>query len=106
MLHRTRSFSLVLMVLCVQQLVSSYREDGLQFLSVDLPVAVLIKQFEIPLEFLVDFSLQHQADGSNVLHKVDVSILQIGAEPSRGCWVGLFHYLVHIFQYFDKLAQI
>lgn len=62
---------------------NSYREDGLQFLPVDLPVAVLIEQFEIPLEFLVDLSLQQQADGGDVLHKVDVPVLQTAAEPSR-----------------------
>lgn len=83
MRHHTRSFSLIIMVLCVRQLVNSYREDSLQFLSVDLPVTVLIKQFEIPLEFLVDFSLQQQADSSNVFHKVDVPVLQTVAEQSR-----------------------
>lgn len=62
---------------------NSYREDGLQFLPVDLPVAVLIEQFEIPLEFLVDLSLQQQADGGDVLHKVDVPVLQTAAEASR-----------------------
>lgn len=60
----------------LKQPVKSYREDGLQFFSVDLPVAVLIKQFEIPLELLIDFSFQQQADGGDVLHKVDVTILQ------------------------------
>lgn len=53
-----------------------YREDGLQLLLVDLSVAVLVEQFEVPLQFLVDFSLQHQADGCDVLHKVNVAILQ------------------------------
>lgn len=33
-----------------------YREDGFQLLPVDLAVAVLVKQFKVPLEFLVDFS--------------------------------------------------
>lgn len=33
-----------------------YREDGLQLVPVDLAVAVLVKQFKVPLEFLVDFS--------------------------------------------------
>lgn len=33
-----------------------YREDGLQLIPVDLAVAVLVKEFEVPLEFLVDFS--------------------------------------------------
>lgn len=64
----------------LKQPVDLYREDGLQLLSVDLPIAVLIKQFEIPLELLVDFSLQHQADGSDVFHKVDVAVLQTGKE--------------------------
>lgn len=53
-----------------------YREDGLQLFLVDLSVAVLVEQFEVPLQFLVDFSLQHQADGCDVLHKVNVAVLQ------------------------------
>lgn len=53
-----------------------YREDGLQLFLVDLSIAVLVEQFEVPLQFLVDFSLQHQADGCDVLHKVNVAILQ------------------------------
>lgn len=64
----------------LKQPVNFYREDGLQLLPVDLPVAVLIKQFEIPLELLIDFSLQQQADGSDVFHKVDVTVLQTGKE--------------------------
>lgn len=64
----------------LKQPVNFYREDGLQFLSVNLPVAVLIKQFEIPLELLIDFSLQQQADGSDVFHKVDVTVLPTGKE--------------------------
>lgn len=53
-----------------------YREYCLQLILVDFPVAVLVKQFEVPLEFLVDFSLQHQADGCDVLYKIYVPVLK------------------------------
>ena len=52
-----------------------YCEDGLQLVLVDLSVAVLVEQFEVPLQFLVDLSFQQQADGCDVLHEVDVTVL-------------------------------
>lgn len=52
-----------------------YREDSFQLLLVDLAVAVLVEQLEVPFQFLVDFSLQHQTDGSDVLHEIDVAVL-------------------------------
>lgn len=54
---------------------STYSKYGLQFIFVNFPVAVLVKEFEVPLQFLVNLPLQHQADGSDVLHKVYVTIL-------------------------------
>lgn len=53
-----------------------HREDGLQLVLIDLPVPVLIEQLEVPLQLLVDLSLQQQADGRDVLHKVNVAVLQ------------------------------
>lgn len=74
-----------------------YREDGLQFFPVDFAVAVLVEQLEVPLQFLVDFSFQHQTDGGDVLHKVDVTVLQTeerDRKSSRGWWVTLICFLL------------
>lgn len=35
-----------------------YFEYGLHFISVDFAVSILIKEFEVPLQFLVDLSFQ------------------------------------------------
>lgn len=54
----------------------TYGKYGFQFILVNFPIAILVKKFEVPLEFLVNFPLEHQANSSDIFHKIDVSILK------------------------------
>jgi len=53
----------------------TYCKYCFQLILVNFPIAILVKKFEVPLEFLVNFPLEHQANSSDIFHKIYVSIL-------------------------------